>query len=397
MRCCVGWWGGRTPASATGSGRRSRRWSTTAAGAGRAAHRVGQVGRLLRRHRAAPGAGAGPTLIVSPLLALMRDQVAAAERAGVRAVTINSCNAEEWGDDRRARCAAGEVDVLLVSPERLNNPRFRDEQLPDLGRALRAAGRRRGALHQRLGPRLPARLPPHPRPADRLPAGTPGAGDDRDRQRPRRRRRRRAARRRRPARAHLRGGARPREPAPRRAAPADAPSSGSAWLADHLGDLPGSGIVYTLTVAGRRGPRALLRDAGLRRRRLHRPHRPRRAAGRRGRAAAQRVKALVATQRARHGLRQARPRLRRPRRRAVLADRLLPAGRPSRPRHRARRRAAAARPRGPRHLALLRVRVDARAQEQVRAVLAALAEPATADVDRRAGVGGRRCAAPGSR
>jgi ATP-dependent DNA helicase RecQ len=75
--------------------------------------------------------GAGPTLIVSPLLALMRDQVAAAERAGIRALTINSANATEWTDIAKA-LAVDEVDVLLVSPERLNNPRFREEKLPDL-------------------------------------------------------------------------------------------------------------------------------------------------------------------------------------------------------------------------------------------------------------------------
>jgi ATP-dependent DNA helicase RecQ len=75
--------------------------------------------------------GAGPTLIVSPLLALMRDQVAAAERAGIRALTINSANPEEWADIAKA-LAVDEVDVLLVSPERLTNPRFREEQLPDL-------------------------------------------------------------------------------------------------------------------------------------------------------------------------------------------------------------------------------------------------------------------------
>jgi len=80
---------------------------------------------LLRRQ------GNGPTLLVSPLLALMRDQVSAAERAGVRAVAINSANPHEW-EDVRARLAADDVDILLVSPERLNNPRFRDEQLPDL-------------------------------------------------------------------------------------------------------------------------------------------------------------------------------------------------------------------------------------------------------------------------
>jgi len=76
-------------------------------------------------------AGAGPTVIVSPLLALMRNQIAAAERAGIRAVTINSTNIEDWQPIHDA-IRAGEVDVLLVSPERLNNPGFRDEVLPRL-------------------------------------------------------------------------------------------------------------------------------------------------------------------------------------------------------------------------------------------------------------------------
>ena len=75
--------------------------------------------------------GAGPTVIVSPLLALMRNQIAAAERAGIRAVTINSTNIESWEPIHDA-IRAGEVDVLLVSPERLNNPGFRDEVLPRL-------------------------------------------------------------------------------------------------------------------------------------------------------------------------------------------------------------------------------------------------------------------------
>lgn len=84
------------------------------------------VASLLLRRR-----GAGPTLIVSPLLALMRDQVAAAARAGVRAVAINSANQLEW-DTVREQLAADEVDVLLVSPERLTNPSFRENQLPEL-------------------------------------------------------------------------------------------------------------------------------------------------------------------------------------------------------------------------------------------------------------------------
>ena len=80
-----------------------------------------------------PGArtGTGASVIISPLLALMRDQVAAAERAGIRAVTMNSANVTQW-EEIQAQVAAGEVDVLLVSPERLNNPVFRDEILPHL-------------------------------------------------------------------------------------------------------------------------------------------------------------------------------------------------------------------------------------------------------------------------
>ncbi|UQX88799.1 RecQ family ATP-dependent DNA helicase [Jatrophihabitans telluris] len=75
--------------------------------------------------------GAGPTVIVSPLLALMRNQIAAAERAGIRAATINSTNLEDWQATYEA-VRAGTVDVLLLSPERLNNPAFRDEVLPSL-------------------------------------------------------------------------------------------------------------------------------------------------------------------------------------------------------------------------------------------------------------------------
>ena len=67
--------------------------------------------------------GAGPTLVVSPLLALMRDQVSAATHAGLRAATINSTNLDEW-DLVFAALDSDELDVLLVSPERLGNPRF---------------------------------------------------------------------------------------------------------------------------------------------------------------------------------------------------------------------------------------------------------------------------------
>ena len=80
-------------------------------------------------------AGLGPTLLVSPLLALMRNQIAAAERMGVRAKTINSDNEEEW--DRVEQAArAGAVDILLISPERLANERFRDHVLADVAERI---------------------------------------------------------------------------------------------------------------------------------------------------------------------------------------------------------------------------------------------------------------------
>lgn len=74
--------------------------------------------------------GGGPTLVVSPLLALMRDQIAAAERTGLRAATVNSTNFEAW-DEIFALLDQDQLDVLLVSPERLGNPRFA-ERLPGL-------------------------------------------------------------------------------------------------------------------------------------------------------------------------------------------------------------------------------------------------------------------------
>ncbi len=82
------------------------------------------VATLLLRQR-----GAGPTVLVSPLLALMRDQIAAARRLGIRAHTINSTNRDAW-EEVEALLGADAVDLLLISPERLNNPQFRARMLP---------------------------------------------------------------------------------------------------------------------------------------------------------------------------------------------------------------------------------------------------------------------------
>jgi len=210
------------------------------------------VSSLLLRAR-----GAGPTLIVSPLLALMRDQVAAAERAGVRAMAINSANATEWDLVSRA-LAADEVDVLLVSPERLTNPSFRENQLPtlirrtgllvideahcisDWGHDFRPDYRRIADLIAQLPPSVPVLATtatansrvvadieeqlgagvftirgPLARKSLRL--GVLRLADSRDR---------------------------------------------LGWLLTHLADLPGSGIIYTLTVSAAEDTARLLAGAG---------------------------------------------------------------------------------------------------------------------------------------
>ncbi len=109
-------------------------------------HVVGRGGRMLLVQRTGWGkssvyfiaakllreAGFGPTLLISPLLALMRNQIAAAERMGVRAVTINSDNSDGW-DQVERKILGDEVDVVLISPERLANARFRDEVLAHIG------------------------------------------------------------------------------------------------------------------------------------------------------------------------------------------------------------------------------------------------------------------------
>src|SRR6185436_6955149 len=72
--------------------------------------------------------GYGPTLLISPLLSLMRNQLLAAQRMGVRAATINSDNPDEWNSVEQA-IINNELEVLLVSPERLANERFQTQVL----------------------------------------------------------------------------------------------------------------------------------------------------------------------------------------------------------------------------------------------------------------------------
>ena len=78
---------------------------------------------------------AGPTILVSPLLSLMRNQIEAASRIGIRAFTINSSNRAEW-DAAESALAHDTCDILLISPERLANERFMKSLLPGMsGRA----------------------------------------------------------------------------------------------------------------------------------------------------------------------------------------------------------------------------------------------------------------------
>src|SRR5262245_62954890 len=79
--------------------------------------------------------GAGPTILVSPLLSLMRNQIEAASRIGIRALTINSSNRDEW-DAAEAALTGNLCDILIISPERLGNDRFMKSVLPALTRCV---------------------------------------------------------------------------------------------------------------------------------------------------------------------------------------------------------------------------------------------------------------------
>jgi ATP-dependent DNA helicase RecQ len=75
--------------------------------------------------------GTGPTVLISPLLSLMRNQIEMAGRIGIRAFTINSANKEEWANVEKA-LAKDECDLMLISPERLNNEHFLKKILPQI-------------------------------------------------------------------------------------------------------------------------------------------------------------------------------------------------------------------------------------------------------------------------
>ena len=188
--------------------------------------------------------GAGPTLVVSPLLSLMRDQVAAAARAGLRAATLNSSNFEAWSEIEQD-LAAGRIDVLLVSPERLANPGFGRRVLDglagrigllvideahavsDWGHDFRPDYRRVSDVLQRLNPETPVLATTATANARVTEDVAQQLGD---------------------ATLVLRG------PLARRSlqltvVDALSPLDRFAWVTEHLPKLPGSGIVYALTVS----------------------------------------------------------------------------------------------------------------------------------------------------
>lgn len=73
----------------------------------------------------------GPTLLVSPLLSLMRNQIDMASKIGIQAFTINSSNRQEW-EAAEIALSENQCDILLISPERLNNERFQKTVLPGM-------------------------------------------------------------------------------------------------------------------------------------------------------------------------------------------------------------------------------------------------------------------------
>ena len=366
-----------------------------AAGARRPAHRLGQVGRLLRRHRAA----------ARPRRRARRSSSARCSRSCATRSRrppgpasgpsrVNSSNVDEWAQVY-ADVQAGAVDVLLVSPERLNNPGFRDEraaaaraQRPACSSSTRRTASPTGAttsgpttagIRTLLGRAAATarRCWPPPRPPTRGSSPTSPS----------------SCRRGHAGAARLAG---PRVAAPGGRPRCPSPAHRLAWLADHLDAAPG--LRHRLHAHRRRdrgGGRVPAQPRGLGGARTPAGPRTPSAAQAEDDLLGNRIKALVATSALGHGLRQARPRVRRAPRRAAVADRLLPAGRPRRPRRRPGRGRAAARRARTRRSGATSPRSASRPRSRSAPTLAALGEPPA--VDRRRSRRGSTCAGPGSR
>ena len=215
---------------------------------------------LLRRR------GRGVSLIVSPLLALMRDQILAATRAGIRAQALNSANAHEW-DGVLTALRNDQLDVLLISPERLANPQFRDEVLPhvlenlgmlvideahcisDWGHDFRPDYRRIGSIVRALDPEIPvlattatANSRVVEDVAQQLAPEAASVGTDD---------------------VLVLRGSLSRESLRLGVLTLAQPEQRVAWLAEHLCSLTGSGIIYTLTISQAENLAQHLRNQGF--------------------------------------------------------------------------------------------------------------------------------------
>ena len=202
--------------------------------------------------------GHGPTLIVSPLLALMRNQIAMAARLGLEAVTINSGNVGEWREIEE-RLGRDEIDVLLISPERLANEAFVNRILPsiqgsigllvideahcisDWGHDFRPDYQRIGRLLPLLGPIVPV-LATTATANDRVVEDVAAQLGDNV--------------------AIIRGPL-ARDTLRLDAIPLADQAERLAWLAENIPRLPGSGIVYCLTVADTERVATWLQSRGI--------------------------------------------------------------------------------------------------------------------------------------
>jgi len=186
--------------------------------------------------------GAGPTLLISPLLSLMRNQLEAAERIGITARTINSSNTDDW-DQVKEDLKQDRVDVLLISPERLANDAFRQDVLADIanrvglfvvdeahcisdwGHDFRPDYRRITRILQALPPNVPV-VATTATANDRVVGDVISQlGDG----------------------IVLSRGPLTRESLKLQNINMPSPAARMAWLAEKIPTLPGSGIVYTLT------------------------------------------------------------------------------------------------------------------------------------------------------
>ena len=234
--------------------------------------------------------GHGPTLIVSPLLALMRNQIDMARRLGVRAVTLNSANRDDWRQIE-ADLAADRIDAIFVSAQRFANDDFTTRVLPtiersigmfvvdeahcisDWGHEFVPDYRRIERLLPLLGPAVPV-------------LGTTATANDRVV--------RDVARQLGESVVIIRG------PLARSSLHLDAINLGDqaermAWLAQYLPTMPGSGIVYCLTVWDTERVAAWLRSRGISAVAYNADVPPAEREGLEADLLANRVKALVAT------------------------------------------------------------------------------------------------------